>query len=117
MVIGVPNGTVIDQPNVISFPAEFTASAKATLIARNASNFAAYGLELLDNRVPGLYDDLLASRQDPTKQRDAIRKIESIRPGLYRELRELEYTTEDFLHGLKLVIEALGSSQSETRGG
>lgn len=116
-LMGVPNETVADQPGIISLPAEFAFLAKTiedkNWMARGPSNFTAYALELLDNRAPGLYDDLLASRQDPAKQRDAIRKIESIRPGLYRQLRDLEYNERDFVHGLKLVMEALDAGVEE----
>ncbi len=117
---GVPNGSREERPGVINFPAEFAADSKTigdkNYIVRGASDFAAYALELLDQRVPGLYDDLLAARQDPTKQRDAIQKIESIQTGLYKRLRDIDYTNEDFITGLKLVQEALEADKIDQQG-
>lgn len=110
-MVTVPNGTRVDQPNVISFPAEFAMAAKTVednnWSAKAPPNYAAYALELLDNHTPGLYEDLKAARTNPVRQRDAIQKIESLRPGLYRELRDLEYNEKDFVRGLMSVLEAL----------
>lgn len=115
-IVTVPNGTNVNQSNVISFPAEFAMAAKTidtdNWSAKSPSNYAAYALELLDNHTPGLYDDLRAARTDPTRQRDAIQKIESVRPGLYRELRDLEYNLHDFVRGLTSVLDTLGTQPS-----
>lgn len=114
-MVTVPNGTSVDQPNVISFPAEFTLCAKTlgddNWSVKGASDYAAYALELLDNHTPGLYEDLKAARTNPTRQKDAIQKIESVRPGLYRELRDLEYNVHDFVLGLTTVLEALAERE------
>lgn len=114
-VVTVPNGTTVDQPGVISFPAEFAMAAKTVdgknWSAKGPSNYAAYALELLDAHVPGLYEDLKDARTNPIKQRDAIQKIESVRVGLYRELRDLQYNDQDFLSGLIAVLEALDEQE------
>lgn len=108
----VPNSddTVYDG-EVIHIPAEFAMGSRS-VDGKNwrvsaSPNFAAYALELLDRRVPGLYDDFIGARQDPKQQAAVIRKIESVRPGLYKDLRDLEYSEADFQMGLKLVVDAL----------
>lgn len=110
-IVTVPNNTGVSQPGTILFPAEFAMAAKTiddnNWSAKALPNYAAYALELLDSHTPGIYDDLKAARTDPTRQRDAIRKIESVRPGLYPELRDLEYSEQDFVRGLASVIDAL----------
>lgn len=108
---GVPNESNHDDHDSITLPAEFALLSKSlpdkNQIVTSPPNFAAYALELLDTHTPGLYEDLKAARTNPIRQRDAIQKIESLRPGLYRELRDLEYNEKDFVHGLTSVLEAL----------
>jgi hypothetical protein len=115
MMMGVPNESDIENPGIISLPAEFAMLSKTisekNYIAQSASNFAAYALELLDRRVSGLYEDLLAARKDPVRQREAIKKINSVQPGLYKQLRDMEYTDEDFVEGLKVTLQALEGSE------
>lgn len=114
-IVTVPNGTRVNQPDTISFPAEFAMAAKTVddnnWSAKAPPNYAAYALELLDNHTPGLYEDLKAARTNPVRQRDAIQKIESLRPGLYRELRDLEYNDKDFIQGLTTVLKALETQE------
>lgn len=106
----VPNGENKEfDPEVLYVPAEFALGAKSigdkNYAATSAPNFAAYTLELLDQRAPGLYEDFLAARQDPKAQASAIQKIETVRPGLYKDLRDLRYTRTDFSNGLRLVVD------------
>jgi len=107
----VPNKNVRSTPADIVLPAEFAQLSRSipgkNQVATSPPNFAAYALELLDSHTPGLYEDLKAARTHPTRQRDAIQKIESVRTGLYRELRDLEYTEKDFVRGLISVLDAL----------
>lgn len=114
-MMGVPNESSTENHGTISIPAEFAVSSKTisdkNYIAHSASNYAAYALELLDNHVPGLYEDLEAARQDPVRQREAIQKIESVQPGLYKQLRDLEYTNEDFADGLKTTVQVLKGNE------
>lgn len=109
-----PNNAHVDRSSAIAIPAEFSMLAKTVsgknMIASSAPNFAAFALELLDVRVPGIYDDFLASATDARRQAGAIKKIESIQPGLYRELSTLLYNEEDFMHGLTVVWHALQQS-------
>lgn len=111
VVKGVPNESNHDDHDSITLPAEFALLSRSlpdkNQIVTSPPNFAAYALELLDTHTPGLYEDLKAARANPTRQRDAIQKIESLRPGLYRELRDLEYNEKDFVRGLTSVLEAL----------
>lgn len=125
--ISVGDATITVRPNAagnaqhvagtesITMPAEYTMvvvtppEGKKT-VATIAANYAAYALDLLDSRAPGLYDDFLGAARDPRRQADAIRKIEGIQPGLYRKLADLEYTENDFVAGLGLVIGGLEAS-------
>ena len=112
----VPNDSSLSIDESIPMPAEFALLSKSlsneNQVMITPSNFAAYALELLDNRITGLYEDLRAARTDPTRQRRAIQKIESLRPGLYGELRDLDYSEKGFVQGLMSVLNAL--KQNET---
>jgi hypothetical protein len=83
-------------------------------IAVSTPSFAAYGLELLDTQVPGLFKEMQASRNDSTRQRGVIKMINNVRPGLYRELRDLPYTTEGFRKGLEAIQSALAVNQTDS---
>jgi len=69
--------------------------------------FGAYGLDLLDAYVPGLYEDLKNASHSPDAERSFIRKVESVQPGLYPALRNLPYTDEGFIQGLVTIRQAL----------
>lgn len=71
------------------------------------AGIAAYGLELMDKAAPGLRETMIASRRDPKQQAQVIRLIESIRPGLYKELRQLPTTFEGATKGLRIVGQAI----------
>lgn len=118
MVI-VPNGKNEVRTTEIRVPAEFATCAKTTngtnLIASAPPNFAAYALELLDQQAPGLYDDILASIDNPKRQAAAIRKIESVRHGLYRELSNLSYTEDSFMQGLGIVVRTIKDRASTNK--
>lgn len=118
-MVFIPNGAHSERHSAIAIPAEFSLLAKTVrgknMIASSAPNFAAFALELLDSCVPGIYDDFLASATDPRRQADAIKKIESIRPGLYRELSILRYSEEDFKRGLTVACGAVQQSEASDR--
>jgi hypothetical protein len=72
------------------------------------SELAAYGIDLLDARLPGLHDEMKRSHADPMLKRDIAERINSIKPGLYAELLSLDYIGKDFYRGLATIHEALG---------
>lgn len=74
------------------------------------SHIAAYGLSLLDEARPGLFDQMKLARNDPKKQIEVIKTINNIKPGLYKELRNLGYTRDDFIKGVKIIQAALAES-------
>ncbi len=110
----VPNGQGGRDGSTINLPAEFSMATKsvdgANWHATSSCNFASYALELLDNHIPGLYEDFVVARRDPRMQARAIYKIESLRRGLYGDLRDLPYSDEGFGAGLKLVIDTLDNA-------
>lgn len=63
---------------------------------------------------------LMSDARDPDMQsaarRELVHAIDSIQPGLYRSLRELEYTDEDFVKGYDLVTEAIAADQTRQLG-
>jgi hypothetical protein len=72
-----------------------------------SANFAAYGLELLDQHTPGLFEQMQAARREPHRYAEVIKAINSIEPGLYKELRKIAYTREGFKGGLRLIETAV----------
>jgi hypothetical protein len=78
----------------------------------DVSHVGAYGLTLLDEARPGLFEQMKLSRRDPTKHHEVIKTINSIKPGLYRELRELSYNYDDFIQGVKIIQAAIAESNA-----
>lgn len=116
-VLVVPNDTDFEadpDQNESVIPAEFASIAvmsagETYLTAVAPANLAAYALNLLDARIGGLYEDMEFAAYYPKRWVEVIRKIDSVRPGLYRELCELEYSGQDFSKGLQTVLEAVSS--------
>jgi hypothetical protein len=70
---------------------------------------AGYAIGLLADEEPALHDALVASRGSIGGLRDVAKILNSIQPGLYKDLRKLQYNKDDFSAGLKLVKDALKS--------
>lgn len=107
-----PDNPDLSHTSALTLPAEFTLLAHTNAAGRNQTgisspNLAAYALELLDRRLPGLYDDFEASLAEPTRRSHAIRKIESLSPGLYYQLDKLVYSSSGFVSGLRTVMDVL----------
>ncbi len=71
------------------------------------SAIAAYSLENLSAIEPKLIPALLKGRQDVNGLRDVVKIVDSISPGLYTELRALDYDSKDFLKGLLRVNQVM----------
>lgn len=75
------------------------------------SAYPAYAIELLSETTKtDLYSLLCQIHQPEYKavaKKQLIHAIDSVRDGLYRELRELEYTPQDFINGLETVRRAI----------
>lgn len=74
-------------------------------------SIAAYGLELLNGCTEvDLYQLIVDARKpglEASAKREFIKAVNAIQPGLYAKLRNLEYTTEDFTKGLRLIQNAI----------
>lgn len=113
---------VSPETDGIAMPAEFALIARTqvptmrNVTGTSAANFAAYGLDLLDQAQPGLYDTMLAGIYDPRAQAEFIRNVEAVKPGLYRELGMLPYSDEGFTTGLLAIGAALGRLNEPIKG-
>lgn len=76
---------------------------------------AAYGIRLLDEQSPGLYNDMLQSRVSSAARERAKAAVNSISPGLYDELARLPYSATGFSKGLARVVEVLGEENRRVR--
>jgi hypothetical protein len=85
-------------------------------VSSTVPSLAAYGLDMLDERLPGLYEDAVASRQDPDLVRRFKERINSIRPGLYEEQAVMPYDAVHFQAGLRRIIGALGLEHATITG-
>ncbi len=72
--------------------------------AYRESALAAFGLELLCDKNPKLFQMLLKARTDIKYLRYIAQAIDQISPGLYVELRKLKYSNEDFSAGLYIIL-------------
>lgn len=75
----------------------------AVVLPANTTSLAAYGIDLLDELSPGLYDDMKAARKDPGQFSKVVARIEGVQPGLYRHLRELQYDRISFKIGVHAI--------------
>jgi hypothetical protein len=71
-----------------------------------------FGIELLCKKNPELFDLLTQARGDVSKLREVPKIINKMSPGLYLRLRQLECTEEDFIKGLKMIIDEVSSGSS-----
>ncbi len=83
--------------------------------------YAAYGLELLDQYLqtvepdaPRLSDQMWEARDEPTLQREVIRRIERVQRGLYGELRQLSDSAADFKRGLLAIQSAIVAARDHS---
>jgi hypothetical protein len=102
---------LLGQDGTISTPVEFlngVTSINGRQGEAGVPGMAAYALELLDERLPGLFDDLEQGRFDPDAQRRFIRRVNSIEPGLYQMIRHISQETEEtFTRGFRQIVHAL----------
>jgi|GEM_PF-2006724 len=70
--------------------------------------FAAYGIDLLDAYLPGLFNTMRRSQKEPALRHEVKRQIDTVRPGLYDQQAALPYTPEGFYRGVVNIIAALG---------
>ncbi|HMI09359.1 MAG TPA: hypothetical protein VK497_03075 [Candidatus Saccharimonadales bacterium] len=112
----LPN--IASDTKSLAVPLKYAGGALSTgpqqvFIHPSLSGIAAYGINLLDQRAPGLYDDLMKGRKDPEAYRHFVQKVESIQPGLYRNLSRLSQDTMSFVYGTKDILRALDLDDKE----
>lgn len=78
------------------------------------SAYAAYGIELLDQCVPGLYQTMVAARRNPLLQRNVIHMINSVQPGLYRTLRDTLEHPITYRAGLRIIGDAVAAAKAKS---
>jgi hypothetical protein len=76
---------------------------------------AAYALDLLDQRLPGLYDTMVASREDPQLVGRVKERIDGISPGLYDYLAAPLVTSTGYAEKLTAVVKMLGLENEPVR--
>jgi hypothetical protein len=107
--------------NLISLPVEFAACSPSVRKGRqytpiSVPAIAAYGVELLDRHMPGLFEDFETGQWDGNAQSRFIKKVNSIQPNLYKDLQDLPYTAGGFSEGLIKIAQALHVENGETYG-
>ncbi|HSX28699.1 MAG TPA: hypothetical protein VLF60_04595 [Candidatus Saccharimonadales bacterium] len=68
---------------------------------------AAYGLDLLDARSPGLLALMKEAHADLSRLDEFKSAVNDIRPGLFEQLDVLQYTPRDFIKGARIIENAL----------
>lgn len=69
--------------------------------------FAAYGLELINQKDSRLHSALIQGRKSAEGLRQVAQIIEGIRPGLYTELQKLGESPDEFARGLRAIQAAI----------
>jgi len=86
-----------------------TGAEPQTLMSTPA--LAAYAVDLLDQRLPGLYETMRQSRRQPALQQEVRDRINSLAPDLYETLELHSYDPADFNNGLRSVITVLAQER------
>jgi len=74
----------------------------------DVTSIAALGFDLLDNRAPGLRQAMRALITNPDAREQVIGLIDSVKPGLYKELLDLQDDAHGYRRGTEMVLGALG---------
>ncbi len=90
---------------VLPFPTHYAIFTSEYGFSSLVSAQAAFGLELLCDKEPKLFETMLKARNDVEYLRKIPQLINKISPGLYSELRKLKYTESGFSQGLYTIIE------------
>ena len=104
-----PNGE-INLP--VGYASCVVATESGLNLLPSVPNIAAYVLTLLDREAPGLFEQIKAARRNPILQREIIRMVNGVEPGLYEVLRDLPYTEEGFVKGLHQVATTLSDKKN-----
>ena len=79
------------------------------------SSHAALAIELLCEKEPLLREELLNGRNDLSVGERIKNYVNRLSPGLYDKLNQLDYTSGDFVEGLRMVVKEV-YLKSETDG-
>ncbi len=69
---------------------------------------AAYGIDLLDTQLPGLYSEMARSHTDPALREYIKERVDGIEKGLHKRLASLPYSYTGLREGTKIIVERLG---------
>lgn len=100
--IGLPDGSFFTLPG--SYLQEVGGSALPEPVP---AAYAAFGVELLVAKDPGLLRVMSRARQDVDGLREFAARIEALSPGLYRELGSKPYTPYGFIDADRSIIDRL----------
>lgn len=81
-------------------------------VAVSIPGFGAYGLHLLDKRIPSLFDAMLRTRHDPHTQVEVEDMVNRQYPGLYTPTVTRSYNEESLLTMLLEIEDRLGVLES-----
>jgi hypothetical protein len=87
--------------------AKYAVKMGSEVTQRSVPDVARVGIEKIIEVIPEYYPALIEARTSVEGLRKIARLTNSIKPGLYRELGRLSYTTEDFNTGTELIEKAL----------
>ncbi len=115
---GLPNFDI--DTGAITLPWQYVTTSSEAIIDEHGNEdihircnlsipaLGAYGVALLDKHMPGIFDDLLASRTSVEARERAKAKINAIQPGLYDKLASIAYDSESCKSALVEIERALG---------
>ncbi len=78
------------------------------MIQSSTASMAAYGLDLLDEQLPGIRDEITSYGNNPDVRHHIEERIDGIEAGLFQKLFLLPYTKAAFHGGLSRIARALG---------
>jgi hypothetical protein len=111
----------IGEDGTIALPEEYAIALKELpdgnrVYTVGYASFAAYAVDLLDQRAPGLYDTMVASREDPDLVQKVKEQVNRIGGGLYDRLAGgVDLSFEASRDRLMTVVRTLGLENQPAR--
>jgi hypothetical protein len=108
--------------NTIYIPWRYACDVKVRASAKNRYSaistpdaFAAYTIDILDCALPGLYQKMIESRCNPNVKEQVKERINSVQPGLYKQLSGLALNPRGLESGLVRTVIALGLADKRVK--
>ena len=101
-----------EKNQIILYPWYFIQGENPQDVGYNLQSILGMAFELIIEDDPSFFEALKSSRYETSGIREVRNKLNALRPGLYKRLRDLDYTPDGIFSFYHLVVNALDSKLS-----